>query len=79
VGNYDFTAEVAGLNHPVLMLCGANDPFGLSMAETTRAALSTARVKFVVLEGCGHFWQECPDEFFTHVRAFLELPSVSQR
>lgn len=77
VGNYDFTAEVAGLNHPVLMLCGANDPFGLSMAETTRAALSAARVKFVVLEGCGHFWQECPDEFFTHVHAFLELPSAS--
>ncbi len=76
VGNYDFTAELAGLNHPVLMLYGANDPFGLSMAETTRAALSSARVEFVTLEGCGHFWQECPDEFFTHVRAFLELPSA---
>ncbi len=75
LGNYDFTAELAGLNHPVLMLCGANDPFGLSMAETTRAALSAARVEFVTLEGCGHFWQECPDEFFVHVRAFLELPS----
>jgi|GEM_PF-454280 len=78
MGNYDFTAEVAGLNHPVLMLCGANDPFGLSMAETTRTALSAARVEFVMLEGCGHFWQECPDEFLTHVRAFLELPSAKQ-
>ena len=76
LGNYDFTAELAGLNHPVLMLFGASDPFGLSMAETTRAALSDARVEFVLLEGCGHFWQECPDEFFAHVRAFLELPSA---
>ncbi len=76
VGNYDFTAELGGLNHPVLMLYGASDPFGLSMAETTRDALSAARVEFVTLERCGHFWQECPDEFFTHVRSFLELPSA---
>jgi pimeloyl-ACP methyl ester carboxylesterase len=73
LGEYDFTAEVAKLKHPVLMLWGADDPFGLPMAEATRAALSAAKIEFVVLEGCGHFWQECPDEFFSRVRTFLEL------
>lgn len=75
LGNYDFTAEVAKLNHPVLMLCGASDPFGISMSETTKVSLSSARVELTVLKGCGHFWQECPDEFFSHVRKFLEIPA----
>jgi pimeloyl-ACP methyl ester carboxylesterase len=43
--------------------------------EATRDALSNAQVEFVVLEDCGHFWQECPDEFFPRVRSFLELAS----
>jgi proline iminopeptidase len=72
LGNFDFTAELAVLEHPVLMVIGAEDPFGRSMAETTRAALSSAKVESVVLEDCGHFWQERPDEFFRHVRDFLD-------
>jgi len=74
LGDYDFGAEVAGLEHPVLILWGAEDPFGLPMAEATEKALAAAQVEFVVLERCGHFWQECPDAFFARVRAFLELP-----
>lgn len=72
IGNWDFKEEVAKLTHPVLMLWGENDPFGLPMAEATRNALSNAQVEFVVLKGCGHYWQECPDEFFSHIRAFLK-------
>ena len=72
IGNWDFKEEVAKLTHPVLILWGENDPFGLPMAEATKNALSNARVKFVVLKGCGHYWQECPDEFFSHIRAFLK-------
>jgi pimeloyl-ACP methyl ester carboxylesterase len=40
------------------------------------AALTSAKVEYVVLEKCGHFWHECPEEFFSQVRAFLELPAV---
>lgn len=72
IGNWDFKEEVAKLTHPVLMLWGENDPFGMSMAETTKNALSNAQVEFVVLKGCGHYWQECPDEFFHHIRSFLK-------
>ena len=73
LGEYDITAEVGGLDHAVLMLWGADDPFGLPAAEATRDALSAAQVDFAVIEGCGHFWQECPDGFFPRVRTFLEL------
>lgn len=76
LGDFDFTAEVAKLDHPVLLLWGKEDPFGLPMAEETVAALSAAEVEFVVLEKCGHFWHECPDQFYPRVRAFLELPSA---
>jgi pimeloyl-ACP methyl ester carboxylesterase len=74
LGEYDITAEVARLNHPVLLLWGEDDPFGLETAEATRNTFSAAQVGFVVIEGCGHLWQECPDDFFSQVRAFLHLP-----
>ena len=73
LGNYDFAAGVDRLDHPVLVLWGEDDPFGMVYVEATKRALSAATVEIVVLEKCGHYWHECPDEFFSHVRAFLEL------
>lgn len=74
LGQYDLTADVAGLGHQILVLWGEGDPFDMEVGEATRDALSAARVEFVVLEECGHFWQECPDEFYPLVRDFLGLP-----
>ncbi len=76
LGNFDFTADVAQLNHAVLLLFGEDDPFGLTMAEATQDALLAADVEFVLLERCGHFWHECPDAFFSRLRAFLDLPTI---
>jgi pimeloyl-ACP methyl ester carboxylesterase len=75
LGEYDFTEAAGELVHPVLIIWGQDDPFGLSMAETTKESLSNADVEFVVLEGCGHFWHECPEAFFSAVRAFLDVPT----
>jgi proline iminopeptidase len=75
LGDFDFTAEVGRLDHRVLLLWGRDDPFGLDMAQATRSALSKAQVEYVVLEGCGHFWHECPEPFFSQVRAFLDRPA----
>jgi pimeloyl-ACP methyl ester carboxylesterase len=69
----DLTAEVAKLTHPVLVLWGQDDPFGVPMAEATVAALSSAKVEYVLLDKCGHFWHECPEQFYPRVRAFLGL------
>jgi C-terminal peptidase prc len=77
IGDYDFSAEVARLDHLVLVLWGADDPFGRQMAEATVSALSNAAVEFVVLEKCGHFWHECPAQFYSRVRAFLEVVSTT--
>lgn len=74
LGQYDLTGDVARLNHRVLILFGEDDPFDLSMAETTQEALAAAQVEFVVLQQCGHFWQECPDKFYAAIRSFLGLP-----
>ena len=76
LGEYDISAEVARLSHPVLFLWGEHDPFGLETAQATRNTFSAAQVEFVVIEECGHLWQECPDDFFSQVRAFLDLPPV---
>ena len=74
LGDFDFTADVARLDHRVLLLWGEDDPFGMPMAEVTVMALSAAQVDFVVLDKCGHFWHECPDAFYPRVRTFLDLP-----
>ena len=77
LGQYDLTEEVARLDQRVLILFGEDDPFGLSMAKATQDALSAAEIEFVVLEQCGHFWQECPGKFSAAVRSFLGLPSTA--
>jgi proline iminopeptidase len=72
LGDYDFTAGVDRLDQLVLVLFGADDPFRSPFIQSTESTLSAAKVEFVVLYGCGHYWQECPDQFFSRVRAFLE-------
>ena len=74
LGDYDFAASLDRLDHPVLVLWGEDDPFGLVYVEATERALSAATVEIAVIEKCGHYWHECPNEFFSHVRAFLKLP-----
>ena len=70
---FDLTAEVGRLDHRVLVLFGEDDPSGMPLVEETLAALQSADVEFVLLEKCGHFWHECPDQFYPRVRAFLGL------
>jgi proline iminopeptidase len=76
LANYDFAAGLDRLEQPVLLLWGEDDPFGSAMAEATRDALAQAEVTFVVLEGCGHYWHECPAAFFAQVREFLSPPAA---
>jgi pimeloyl-ACP methyl ester carboxylesterase len=75
VQGYDLTNEVAQLQHPFLVLCGKDDPYG-QLSEAVVAALTSTKVEYVVFDKCGHFWHECPDAFFSQVRDFLELPAA---
>ena len=69
----DLRAELALFQEPVLLMFGRDDPFGLPMAEATRDAFVNAQVDFVLVDGCGHFWHECPNDFYPRVRQFLGL------
>jgi pimeloyl-ACP methyl ester carboxylesterase len=69
----DLRAGLAQVQEPVLLVFGQDGPFDLPMAEATRDALVTAQVDFVFINGCGHFWHECPDEFYPRVQEFLGL------
>lgn len=73
----DLRAELAQVQVPVLLMFGRDDPFGLPMAEATRDALARAQVDFVIIDGCGHFWHECPDDFYQRVRQFLGLEGAA--
>jgi pimeloyl-ACP methyl ester carboxylesterase len=70
---FDLTGEVGRLGHRVLVLFGEDDPAGLPLVEETLAVLQSADVESALLERCGHFWHECPDQFYPRVRAFLGL------
>jgi pimeloyl-ACP methyl ester carboxylesterase len=72
LGNFDFTAETKALDLPVLVLYGKDDPFGMPMVDAVVSSLSNAEVELVLLEKCGHYWHECPDQFFSSVRNFLK-------
>jgi len=43
------------------------------LVEETLAALQSADVEAVLMEKCGRFWHECPDQFYARARAFLGL------
>ena len=73
IAGFDLTAEVSHLAHRVLVLFGEDDPAGMPLAEETLAALRSADVDFVLLGRCGHFWHECPEQFYPRLRAFLGL------
>ena len=73
VEGFDLTSFVDELEHRVLVLWGEDDPCGLSVGESIEEALSAADIEFVLLKDCGHFWHECPDQFFPQVRTFLGL------
>jgi proline iminopeptidase len=75
LGEWDFRHEVSQLEIPVLMLWGEDDPFGTEMAESSLAALTSSEVDFILLDNCGHYWQECPQDFYAEVRSFLEKVS----
>ena len=68
-GAWDFRADLARLDQPILFLIGDTDANLAGMTESARRA----RVGITVtLEACGHFpFLECPGEFFPAVERFL--------
>jgi pimeloyl-ACP methyl ester carboxylesterase len=59
------------LSQPVLNLWGEDDPCRPISSPAIIAALPKAEVETVALSRCGHFWHECPEQFFVAMQAFL--------
>ena len=76
VQGYDLTSELSRLEHRVLVIRGEGDPCEPSAGQSVEEALSSAEIRSVMLEDCGHFWHECPEEFFAAVRPFLYEPAT---
>jgi pimeloyl-ACP methyl ester carboxylesterase len=74
--SYNLTAGLVTLDQRVLNLWGDDDPVRPIASPEIAAAMKNADVETAVLSHCGHFWHECPEEFFSKVRAFLELPAT---
>ena len=69
---WDLRAALGGVTARTLVV-EARTPFGLEMSDSGARALSRARLKKVVLDGCGHFpWMDCEEPFFEALRAFLD-------
>ena len=75
-GHDDFAAGLDELQLPVLQLWGEDDPFGTAYLESTKRTLTGADLETVIIEDCGHYWHECPEPFFEHVRAFLKTAAA---
>jgi proline iminopeptidase len=76
--SYDLTADLAGLNLRVLNLWGEDDPVRPIASPAIVAALPNADLETIVLNQCGHFWHECPDQFFTAMHTFLGLEGAQK-
>jgi pimeloyl-ACP methyl ester carboxylesterase len=76
--SYDLTDVLAELNTNVLNLWGEGDPVRSIASPAIIAALSNTTVETVVLNHCGHFWHECPDQFFTAMRTFLGIEGAEK-
>jgi proline iminopeptidase len=70
-GEWDFRADLARLERPMLLVVGDADA-NLAGARLTAAAASHADLVHITFRSCGHFpWLECPEPFFGAVGRFL--------
>jgi proline iminopeptidase len=74
---FDYRPGVNSLAFPLMVFFGKGDPFGSQWGEATLAAFQATQGSLVLLENCGHFWQECPDAFYPAWEAFLDKAALS--
>jgi len=76
--SYDLSADLAVVNFKVLNLWGDSDPVRPIASPAIITAMPNADLETIVLNQCGHFWHECPEQFFTAVGTFLGLEGAQK-
>jgi pimeloyl-ACP methyl ester carboxylesterase len=72
IEGFDLTESLRSYRGRALLIFGEADPIGLPASEATKAALANSRLRYEVLERCGHFpWFEAPDPFRAILDSFL--------
>lgn len=69
--NYDIKAGLAGLDIPILVLCGRQDPIGVFPSFEIKQLNKNAKISWI--ERSGHFpWAENPEPFYAELIRFLK-------
>lgn len=76
LGDYDFVEQASMIGAPAMVLWGDKDPFGSEWGRSVARSIGEAGSQFVLLEECGHYWHECPEQFYGEVERFLEQVGV---
>lgn len=71
LGDYDFRQQAREINIPALVLWGQGDPFGVEWGRSVSQSIGESGSRFALLEDCGHYWHECPEQFYEEVQGFL--------
>jgi pimeloyl-ACP methyl ester carboxylesterase len=72
LGDYDLRPLLARITMPTLTFI-SKFPFGPDFAGELADELPQGNSRRILMEDCGHFpWAECPEWFFSEVRAFLK-------
>ena len=67
---WDYTAEIASFSAPTAVYYGESDPF-ISESKAIAQHFKGTDVEEIEMENCGHYWEECADDFFTRAATFL--------
>jgi pimeloyl-ACP methyl ester carboxylesterase len=78
IAGFDLTDALANLTAPVQVLFGEGDPFGVEWATESAQAFRATRPQPVILQRCGHFWQECEADYAAAWSAFLERSALPE-
>jgi proline iminopeptidase len=76
--SYDLRQGLRGIDRPVLIVAGHQDPIGDKTSEDIHALIKSSTL--VYLHKCGHFpWLEQPDAFRKAIAGFIEPASGPTR
>ncbi len=67
---WDYTQAIRTFRAPTAVYYGESDPF-IAESQAIPGHFKGTDVEEVEIAGCGHYWEECADDFFNRVALFL--------
>jgi pimeloyl-ACP methyl ester carboxylesterase len=67
---WDYTQAIRSFSAPTAVYYGEADPF-ISESKSIPGYFTGTDVEEVEIPECGHYWEECADDFFGRASRFL--------